>query len=72
MPRLLIEIAHEVSAIYRTVSAEDPDLFGYSLLDLMADKLPKVSLGDLKTAIVVSGIYARANTRIREQIRRMP
>ena len=68
MPETLISVAQQVRFIWKRVSAEDPDLYGGSLLDLMADNITQVSLEDLKAAIVVSGIYREANPRIRHQI----
>jgi hypothetical protein len=69
-PRKLVDIAKECRRIYDDCAREDPDLFGFSVLDLMADNLSCVSLSDLKSAIIISGIWAHANQRIRTQIDR--
>lgn len=64
----LTDVAKECAGVYDRCAAADPDLFGGSLLDLCADNIERVSLADLKAAIVVAGIYERATTRIRRQI----
>lgn len=67
--RLNLEsIAHECMRVYTACTAENADLFGGSLLDLLADNLPDVPLRTLVDAIVVAGIYASANDRIRKAI----
>lgn len=67
-PFLLMDVAKRCAEVYDGCAKEDADLFGCSLLDLCADNITDVSLSDLKAAIVVSGIYSRANERIRRQI----
>lgn len=63
-----MDLAREVLRLYVKAAREDPDLWGLSLLDLAADNVPDASLSDLKAAIVVSGVYARANRRVRREI----
>ena len=65
MPRLLTDIASECREVYE--KCPDKDLWGYSLLDLMADNVD-ASLADLKSAIIVSGIYGICNARLKKQI----
>jgi hypothetical protein len=65
---LLIDVAKEVRRIYLGCSLVDRDLWGLSLLDLMADNISDVSLADLKAAIVAAGIYPIANDRIQSEI----
>lgn len=67
-PLDLMSVARAVRAVYDNCAAQNADLFGGSMLDLAADNIPDVSLADLKLAIVVSGIEAIANERIRKQI----
>lgn len=69
MPRPLLDLAAECRRIYdNAANALGPDLGGGSLLDLCADNVADASLADLKAAIVVSGIHASANDRIKQQI----
>lgn len=68
VPKKLDEIAVQVRQVFETAAALDPDLFGHSLLDLVADNITDVSLHDLQCAIVTAGIYSVANDRIKAQI----
>ena len=54
--------------LYDRAAVEDPNLGGRALLDLCADLNPRASRGDLRTAILVSGIEAVCNDRIRAEI----
>jgi hypothetical protein len=66
---LLVNLADECRRVYdRAVVDIGSDLGGYSVLDLCADNIPHQPLRLLQDAIVVSGIYANANERIRKQI----
>jgi hypothetical protein len=65
---LLSTVSKMVRRVWDRVVKEDADLFGGSVLDLMADNIDRVSLADLKAAIVVSGIFPEANARIQAQI----
>jgi hypothetical protein len=56
-----------VATIYDRAAAQDPDLWGHALLDLVADNTT-ASLSDLKVAIVAAGLHARVNGRLRRQI----
>ena len=67
-PPLLVDLAKECRAVWERTSKADPDIFGGSILDLMADNITDASLLDLKSAILYAGIYAEANDRIRRQI----
>jgi len=66
----LVDVARRCGVIFDRAAAVDPDLMGGSLLDLLADNLPYVSLEDLKAAVIVAGIFGKANARIQDQIRR--
>lgn len=68
MPRLLIDVAKRCRGVYDKCAEQSSDLFGCSVLDLCADQLPDVPLADLKAAIVIAGIEAVANERIKKQI----
>jgi hypothetical protein len=61
-------LALAVRCIYDSAAVDDADLFGYSLLDLVADQLPRVSLADLRSAIIVAGLHAIVNTRLQAEI----
>lgn len=65
---LLVDLAKQCADIFDRCAARDADLFGCSLLDLCADNIADASLADLRAAIVISGIYSRANYRIQKQI----
>lgn len=53
----LTDLADDCRAIYRVaVATLGPDLGGGSLLDLVADRLPRPSLEDLRAALAISGI----------------
>jgi hypothetical protein len=67
-PPLLVDLAKECRVVWERTSKADPDIFGGSILDLMADNITDASLLDLKSAILYAGIYAEANDRIRRQI----
>lgn len=69
-PLLLEDVARDVRRIWDAAIADlGNDLGGYgSVLDLMADNIEHVSLADLKTAIIVAGIYSHASARIQKQI----
>lgn len=68
-PRQLTDIAAECCAIFLRASSDlGNDLAGLGVLDLMADNIEHVSLADLKTAIIVAGIYNHASARIQRQI----
>lgn len=67
-PPRLMEAAKAARTIYLAAAAVDSDLWGYSLLDLIADNIPAASLADLRAAIVAAGIYPIANARIQAQI----
>jgi len=69
-PAQLTILAEQTKAIYDRAAKADSDLYGCSVLDLVADNLTEVNLRDLMDAIVISGIYEVANNRIRKQIRR--
>lgn len=69
-PHLLMNIAFNCRHIYDAVAAIDPDLWGCSLLDLMADRMPHLPLSEIMSAIICSGIYSNANERIQKQIAR--
>lgn len=72
-PRDLVEVARECRGIAgRAVAALGADLGGGSLLDLCADQITDVSLFDLKTAIVVSGLEVdpRLSPRVQALARR--
>lgn len=64
----LVQLAERVRALYDRAAADDPDLWGGSLLDLVADNIREASMSDLKAAIIVSGIYSRVNERLQRQI----
>lgn len=64
----LMSIAEECRRVYDACVSANADLFGGSLLDLLADNLPDVPLRTLVDAIVVSGIYAVANDRVKKSI----
>lgn len=67
-PPLLIDLAKRCRDLYLEAAATDSDLYGLSVLDLMADNFRDASLADLKAAIIVAGIYPIANARIQAQI----
>lgn len=67
-PETLMQLAAQCGKIYDTAAKEHADLWGCSVLDLLADNIPEASLADLKSAIIVAGIYPRANDRIKAQI----
>jgi hypothetical protein len=68
-PRQITDIAQECARIFDFAAANlGNDLAGSSLLDLVVDSVAGVSLRDLKTAIIVSGIYSRASKRIQTSI----
>lgn len=64
---LLVDLAKQCRELYVKVSADNSDIYGCSVLDLMADNF-EASLADLKAAIIVAGIYPIANARIQAQI----
>lgn len=69
--RLNLEsIAAECGRVYDRCAADNMNLFGGSLLDLLADNLPDVPLRTLVDAIVVSGIAGRCNGRVLDMIKR--
>jgi hypothetical protein len=62
-PYSLAHLAAECRAIYDRAAADlGPDLRGYSVLDLCADQLPRATLSDLRTAIIVAGINIKGPT----------
>ena len=67
-PLDLMSVARECRRVYDACASESPDLFGGSLLDLLADNIEDVPLDTLIDAIAVSGIYACTNDRIRKSI----
>jgi hypothetical protein len=68
-PLLLMDAAKQCREIWtRTIRDIGNDLGGFSVLDLMADNIPNISLLDLKTAILAAGIHAEASRRIQGQI----
>lgn len=68
-PRLLVDIARECREVFNRAAKDlGNDLRGFSLLDLCADNITDVSLADLKSAIIVAGLYLHVSPRIQRQI----
>lgn len=67
-PQDLMSIAIECRRLFDDCARVSPDLFGCTVLDLCADRIPDVPLDTLKDAIVVSGIAGICNDRIKRQI----
>jgi hypothetical protein len=64
----IFSLSRRVRVLYERAAVEDPNLGGRTLLDLCADLNPRATRGDLRTAILVSGIEAVCNDRIRAEI----
>jgi hypothetical protein len=59
-PRTLLDLAAQCRAIVlKAQEVLGDDLEGFSMLDLVADKIPDAPLNDLETALVVAGFSYR-------------
>ena len=64
-PPLLIDLAHQVRQIISAAQADGLTIDDGNVIDLLADNLPRVSLSDLRTALVVAGYTFPKATKAR-------
>lgn len=65
MTRQLVDIAAEIRPIViAAVKDLGADLGGFSVIDLVADNIERVSIADIKAALVVAGVDSLLSSRL--------